>query len=140
MPLIAAAEDAPARVVDRTAVEAGLGLGLEAPVGARVVFGFEVADRHADPEIIVVAAGLEQQHAPRRIGREPVREQAPRGAGADDDVVEAPHEFGCCPRHRSLGPVPRTAPIPWHASAAASTRSPPFFPTPADAQCRHGSA
>ena len=46
----AAAEHAAARIVERAAVQAGLGLGLEAPVGARVVLGVEVADRDVDPD------------------------------------------------------------------------------------------
>src|SRR5262249_51801685 len=48
-----------------------------------------IADRDMDPDPVVLPARLEQQHRDARIGGEPVREQAPRGAGADDDVVES---------------------------------------------------
>jgi hypothetical protein len=36
----------------------------------------------------VASTGFEQQHALLRIGRQPIGQQAPGGAGADHDVVE----------------------------------------------------
>ncbi len=84
----AAAEHAAARVIEGAAIQPGLGLGLEAPIGARIVLRIEIADRHMDPDVIVAAAGLEQQHADVGIGRQPVGEHAPGAAGADDDIVE----------------------------------------------------
>ena len=72
----AAAQHLAARIVQRTSVQAGLGLGLEAPVGARVAHGVEIADRDVDPEVVVAAAGLQQQDAVRwgrRTGGWPAR-------------------------------------------------------------------
>src|SRR6185369_6198335 len=40
-----------------------------------------------DPMVVVLAAGLQQQHRDGRVGGEPVRQQAAGGAGADDDVI-----------------------------------------------------
>ena len=57
------------------------------------------ARRHADQQRLVRAAGLEQQHARRGIGGEPVGQHAARRAGADDDVVVS--RF----RHFALRPV-----------------------------------
>ena len=62
----AAAEHAPARIVEAAAVEARLRGGLEAPVGARVAHQVEVADGDVDPVVVVLATGLQQQHAARR--------------------------------------------------------------------------
>ena len=82
-----AADHLAARIVQAAAVEAFLGLGLEHPVRARIADGEEIADRDVIPDPIIPPAGLQQQHA--RIGRsrEPVRQHAARGTGADDDVV-----------------------------------------------------
>jgi crotonobetainyl-CoA:carnitine CoA-transferase CaiB-like acyl-CoA transferase len=84
-----AAQHLAARIVERAPAERGLGLGLEAPVGARVALGVEVADGDVDPGMVVLAAGLDQQDRDAGIGRQPVGEHAARGAGADHDVVEA---------------------------------------------------
>src|SRR3546814_7091578 len=65
-----------------------LRLGLEAPVGARIILRVEVADGHVDPEPAVLAARFQQRHRHLGIGRQPVGETAARGAGADDHVVE----------------------------------------------------
>jgi hypothetical protein len=65
----AAAEDAAAGVVDGAARQVLVGLGLVAPVGARVGDGVEVADRDVDPEVIVLAAGFQQKYALVRIAR-----------------------------------------------------------------------
>ena len=87
-----------ARIGEAAAVEAGLGGGLEAPVGARVAHQVEVADGDVDPVVVVLAAGLQQQHARVGIGREAVGQQAAGRARADDDVV-----VGIW-RHFSCGP------------------------------------
>ena len=58
-----AAHHLAARLDDRAAAELGLGLGIVEPVVARVGEQLGVADRHVDPEIAVLAAGFEQQHA-----------------------------------------------------------------------------
>ena len=83
----AAAQHLAARIVEAAAVEARLGGGLVAPVGARVAHQVEVADGDVDPAVVVLAAGLQQQHAGIGVGRQPVRQQAPGRARADDDVV-----------------------------------------------------
>ena len=83
----AAAEDPPAGVADGAAVEPGVRLDLVAPVGAGVADGVEIADRDVDPEVVVLAARFEQQHAGVGVGRQPVGEHAPGRPGPDDDVV-----------------------------------------------------
>ena len=83
----AAAQHLAARIGEAAAVEARLLRGLEAPVGARVAHQVEVADGDVDPVVVVLAAGLQQQHAPRRVRRQPIGQQTPRRPCADDDVV-----------------------------------------------------
>ena len=95
-----AAEHPAARIVERPAVQAVLGLGPEAPVGARVALGVEIADRQPDPDIVVPAAGLEQQHPVAPVFRQPVRQHTAGRAGADDDIVEAADAGGF--RHAML--------------------------------------
>ena len=93
----AAAEHPAARIIEAAAVEARLRGGLEAPVGARIAHQVEIADGDVDPVVVVLAAGLEQQHARGRIGGEPVGEQATRGARADDDGVVGIRRHGYRP-------------------------------------------
>ncbi len=81
------AEDLAARPHDLPAIDAGIRLGLEAPAQLRM-HGAEIADGDMDPGIAVFRAGLEQQDAMARIGREPVGQDTARGAGADDDEIE----------------------------------------------------
>ena len=45
------------------------------------------ADRDPDIRVLVAAPGFEQQDPYRRIRAEAVRQDAPRGSRADDDVV-----------------------------------------------------
>ncbi len=82
-----AADHLAARIVERAAVEARFGLGLEHPVGARIADREQVADRNVKPDPVVLAAGFQQQHAIGRIGGQPVGQHAARRARADDDVV-----------------------------------------------------
>ena len=86
----AAAQNAAARVVDRAAREVLIGLGAVAPVGARIRYGVQVADRDIDPEPVVLAAGLEEQDSVLRILRQPVGEQAAGAARAGDDEIVGP--------------------------------------------------
>jgi hypothetical protein len=72
----------------RASIQAGFGLGLVAPVRARIADGVEVTDRDVDPEVIVFAPRFEQQDRFLRIRGESVREQATGRACAHDDVVE----------------------------------------------------
>ncbi|MEH2516202.1 hypothetical protein V1279_001775 [Bradyrhizobium sp. AZCC 1610] len=64
-----AADHLAARIGKRPPVEPGLCLGLEHPVRARIADRKEIADRDVKPDPVVVAAGLEDQHAVFRIGR-----------------------------------------------------------------------
>ena len=88
----------PRGIGEGAAVQPGLGLGLEHPVGARIADREEVADRDVKPDPVVVAAGLEQQHAIRRIGGQPVGQDAAGRARTDHDVVEVAVE----PRHGAV--------------------------------------
>ena len=72
----------------RAAVEARFGLGPEHPVRTRVADREQVTDRNVEPDPVVVAAGLQDQHPVGRIGREPVGDDTAGGARADDDVVK----------------------------------------------------
>ncbi len=83
----AAAQHAAARIEDRAAVEAGLRLGAVAPVRARMVDAFEIADRDMDPDPVVRPARFEQQHAHGRIGRQPVGQHAAGRPATGDHVV-----------------------------------------------------
>ena len=85
----AAAQRFAARVAQCAAVQPGFSLGLEQPVGARVANAVQVTHGYVNPVVVVSAAGLNQQHALAGVSREPVGQQAARGAGADDDVVES---------------------------------------------------
>src|SRR5665213_234701 len=90
----AAAQHAAARIIERAAVESGLGLRLEAPIGARIVLGVKIADRDSYPDVIVLAAGLEQQDGDVWIGGETVGQYAAGATRADDHIVEAADAFG----------------------------------------------
>ena len=59
----APAEHFAARVADAAAVQARVGLRYVAPIGARIADRVEIPDRYVDPEVVVLAARLEQQHA-----------------------------------------------------------------------------
>ena len=83
-----AADHLAAGIGQRAAVEAGFGLGPEHPVRTRIADGEEIADRDVKPDPVVVAAGLQDQHAVIGIGRQPVGDDAAGGARADDDIVE----------------------------------------------------
>ena len=84
----AAAQHLAARVAQRAPVQAVGRLGLVEPVGARVADAVQVAHGDVHPVVVVLAAGLDQQHAPALVGRQAVGQQAAGGAGTDDDVVE----------------------------------------------------
>src|SRR6185369_2924049 len=84
-----AAERLAARPRDRTAAGARFGLERKLPGEARVVDRAEVADRQAQPEVARLAPRFEQEDAARRVGGEPVGENAAGRTAADDDDVEA---------------------------------------------------
>ncbi len=83
-----AAQHLAARLDDAAVVELGLGLRRIEPVDAGIVEQLAVAERHVDPEMQVVPAGLEQQHAVAAVGREAIGQHAAGTAGADDNVIE----------------------------------------------------
>ena len=74
--------------LERPAAEACLRLRPKAPVGARIAHAIEIADGNAYPDVVVLAAGLEQEHAGLRIGGQTIGEHAAGGAAADDDEIE----------------------------------------------------
>eukprot|EP01035_Chromulina_nebulosa_P030178 gene30179-40082_t len=74
-----------ARILQAAAVQTGHGLGLVHPVGARIADRKQVADRDVEPDPVVVAAGLQHQHAVARVRAEPVGQDAPGRSRADDD-------------------------------------------------------
>ena len=69
-------------------VEPGLRLGFEHPVRTGIADRKEIADRYMKPDPVVVAAGLEDQHAVFRIRRQPVGHDAAGGARANHDIIE----------------------------------------------------
>jgi hypothetical protein len=84
----AAAQGLAARIAQAPAVEALVRLGLVQPVGARVADAVQVAHGNVDPVVVVLGAGLDQQHAVAAVARKPVGQEGAGRAGADDDVVE----------------------------------------------------
>ena len=83
------------RIAQRTALQAFLGFGLEAPVGARVADAEQIADGNMDPGIVIATAGFKQQHAMGRVGRQSIGQQAACGAGAYHHVIV----FSSCRMH-----------------------------------------
>ena len=55
-----AAQHLPARIGQRPAIEAGIGLGSVAPVHSRIAHVVKVAHRHVDPESTVAATRFDQ--------------------------------------------------------------------------------
>jgi hypothetical protein len=94
-----AADDLAARHRESAALDTVLGLGLETPVVAPVVEELGKTHRQADPEAVVLAAGLQEQDPNRRVLAQAAGKDAAGGAGADDDVVV----FG---GHRNSDPLP----------------------------------
>ena len=84
----AATEHPASRVDDAAAGQPRVGLGGEAPIGAGVGDRIQVANRHLDPEPVVFAPGLDQEHPVIGVGAEPVGEQAAGTARSDDDEIE----------------------------------------------------
>ena len=82
-----AAEHLAARIGEGAAIEAGLGHGLEHPVGTRIANGEEVADRDVEPDPVIGAAGLQQEDTVFSGSGKAVGDNAAGRACADDDVV-----------------------------------------------------
>ncbi|MHC2409557.1 hypothetical protein ACVJGC_002148 [Bradyrhizobium diazoefficiens] len=83
-----AAQRLTARLEHLAPLQLGLRLGLVHPVDRLLLEQLAVAERHVDPDVGILRAGLEQQHAVLAVRRQAVGEHAAGGAGADDDVVE----------------------------------------------------
>jgi len=113
----AAADHAAPRVVNAAAGQTRVGLGRQAPVGSGVGNCVQIAHRHLDPEPVIVAAGLNQEHTVIRVGAEPVGKQAARTACAHDDEVE----FGDR-AHAGIGPPWRRMGVP--VCAITATQAP----------------
>ena len=77
-----------ARLKHLPPVQARLRLGLVHPVDGFFLEQFAVAERHVDPDIAVLRAGLQQQHGMLAVRAQAIGEHAAGRAGADDDVVE----------------------------------------------------
>ena len=128
-----AAEDLPARPVEAAPVERRLRFGLVAPIRGRIVHGLEVADWYVDPGIGILAAGLEQQDAGRRVVAQAGRQHAARRTGAHDDVVIVHHglpqnsvrdrpESRDSSLHRRSGPPGGAQCSQWSGSASPQGR------------------
>ena len=84
----ATAQHLAARVAQAATIEARSGLSVIEPIGARVTYAIQIADRNMHPVVIVFAAGFDQQHPLGRVRAQAVGKQTTGGARADDDVVE----------------------------------------------------
>ena len=77
-----------ARLKHLAAVQPRLRLGLVHPVDGFFLEQLAVAERHMDPDVGVLRAGLKQQHRMLAVGAQTIGEHAAGRAGADDDIVE----------------------------------------------------
>ncbi len=93
----AAAEDLAPGVVDPPAIHERLRLRLIFPVVVAAADGVGQGRGHLDEDVesVVGPAGLENEDARRRVGRQPVGERATGGPAADDDEVVARRCHGC---------------------------------------------
>ena len=82
-----AADHPAARVDDRAAVGAGVGLGPVLPRQGVVVEHLEEPGRYVDQRVPVAPARLDQQYFRTGILGQPVGQYAARRAGPDDDVI-----------------------------------------------------
>ena len=82
-----AAQHLAARPVDTAVGGTGVGLGLVAPVDARIGEGFAETQRDVNPAVLVLAARLQQYDAGRRVFAEPRRHGAAGRSGADHDEI-----------------------------------------------------
>ena len=82
-----AADHPAARIGDRAAAQIRLRRRLEHPVGARIADGVEIADRNMEPDPIVAAASLDEEHAVAGVAAQPIGKHAAGRAGADDNEI-----------------------------------------------------
>ncbi len=85
-------------------VQARVGFGFVAPVGARIANAVQVTHGDVNPVVIIFAPRLDQQHALAGVCRQAIGQQATCCASADDDVVEG---GGC---HLAVG-MTNSAPL-----------------------------
>ena len=76
-----------ARIIQPAAIQAGVGLGLEHPVAARIADQEQITDRDVKPYPVVMPAGFQQQHALPGIGRQPIGQHAAGRTRAHHDIV-----------------------------------------------------
>ena len=81
-------------VAQAAAIEAGVGLRLVEPVGARVADAVQIPHRDVDPVVVVFAPGLQQQHPHIAVCAQAVAEQGACSAAPNDDVVECGFAHG----------------------------------------------
>src|SRR5262249_29968049 len=58
------------------------------PVDGFFLEQLAVAERHMDPDVAVLWAGLKQQHRMLAVRAQPIGQYAAGGAGTNDDIVE----------------------------------------------------
>ena len=92
----AAAQRLAARVAQRAAIQPGVGFGAVKPVGARVADAVQITHGDMNPVVVVLAAGLDQQHTFGGVSAQTVGQQAAGRASADDDVVEVVAQKTSC--------------------------------------------
>ena len=83
-----AAQHLAARLVQAAALEAGLFLGMKAPVVALHVHGNGEGGGHLDKDGVVAAAVFQHTHRMVTAFAEPVGERGAGGAGTDDHIIE----------------------------------------------------
>ncbi len=83
----APAEHLAARPMQGAPRRAGLRLGKEVPVEARMAHQLDHAGRNVNERAGIARTRLDQQHACRAILAQPARQHAASGARADDDVI-----------------------------------------------------
>ena len=79
----------PARPITAAPGQTGVGLGAVHPVNRGVVKSHAIANRRFEPEMMVSATRLQQQHVVRARGTQAVGEHATGRSGADNDVVKS---------------------------------------------------
>src|SRR5262249_9351483 len=88
---------------DAAAVALLLGLGLVEPVDLWIGEVPPIAERDVDPDVAILATGLEQQHAVTAVGGETIGEHAAGAARAGNDGVGGVgHAAGALP---VIGPL-----------------------------------
>ena len=90
----AAADNLAAWIGQRAPVQARLRLGPEHPVRTRIADRKKIAHGNVEPNPVIVATRLKQQHPYRGIGGQPVCYHATRRASAHHNVIETSFQTG----------------------------------------------